>query len=100
MPFAPGGQPPPLAAQIAQRGGAIAFDDHAHIVEGTIGPVAALSQRVLARMLRRVPAAGREVEAAHERHAVVDHDHLLVMRRAQRMARVHLEVEARMKPEA
>jgi len=51
---------------------------------------------VVGAVLRRVPAACREIEAADERDRVIDHDDLLVMRRTERMAAVEAEVEARM----
>ena len=55
--------------------------------------VGVAAQRLVAGVRARVPAPLREVEAADERDGVVDDDHLLVVRRADRMARVEAERE-------
>ena len=45
-------------------------------------------------MLRRIPAAGREIETSGEGHGIVDDDDLLMMAGEARMAVVEVQVQS------
>ena len=86
---------PALAREIAERGRAVARHHHADVVERRIGLAAMIDAPWVGDAVRaRIPAAAREIIAAHERKRVVDDDHLLMMRRADRMAVVEAEGKA------
>ncbi len=76
---------PALAQQIAQRARRRTFDRHHHVVERRVRRAGHHAVLVLRRVLARVPAARRQIDAAAERDRVVDDHDLLMMRAAGRM---------------
>jgi len=77
------------------RGAAV--DRRLQVVHGLVGrAVRVPAQRVVDRMLGRVPALDRQIDAADEGERVVDRDGLLVVGGADRMLAVEAEMEARM----
>src|SRR5678816_3203132 len=87
----------PLAMrQLAERAGGVAFDDRLHVVKWPVGlAIDVAAQRLIEIMGGRVPAPDGDVEPAGKRHAVVDHDQLLVLRGAEWHGVVEAEIHAR-----
>ena len=81
----PGRLQPALAAQLAERRSGIAVDSHHHVVDGAVQLAARrAAQGLSAGMFPGVPAMPRQVDAADERHRIVDDDDLVMMRAAYR----------------
>ncbi len=85
----------PRARILADRGGRVAVEHRLHVVKRAVRhPACIATARVVGRVRGRIPAFARQVEPADEREPVVDHDELLVMRRAARMRVVEPEADA------
>ncbi|KGD59276.1 hypothetical protein DP49_6626 [Burkholderia pseudomallei] len=89
------GARPALARERADRGRRVAVEHRLHVVKRRVARAVRIdAARLVGRMPRRVPARARQIEAADERDAIVDHDELLVMRRAARVRAVEPEHDA------
>src|SRR5262249_4432551 len=89
------GRPTPsLAHELAERARRIALDHHREIVERRIGRALQHAMLVVGRVIACVPAAAGEIDAAVERHGVVDDHDLLVVRAADRVRVVVAELHA------
>ena len=85
---------PALARELRQRRRRLAVDHRLHVVERRIGRAGEIdAARIVEAMLARVPAPGGQVEPAGERHRVVDHDDLLMLRGAERQVVVEAEAD-------
>ncbi len=86
---------PAGARQRAERVRGIAFDDGLHVMERPVGLAVTIPPQRLVEVVRAgVPAPDRDVEAAGERDAVIHHDQLLMLRRADRHRVVEGETDA------
>ncbi len=98
---APARLQPARSRLLADSGGGVAVEHRVHVVERPVRhAVLVAAARIVGRMRGRVPAGARQVEPADEREPVVDHDELLVMRRAARMRIVEPEPDAAMRAPA
>lgn len=88
---------PAGSAEIADGAARLAFEHHLDVMHRIIGfSVRIAPQLVLGRVLRRVPAARRQIDAPGKGDAVVDADELLVMRSAQRPVAREAKFDLRM----
>ena len=90
----PAERPPPIAHERAERGRRRPVHHRLHFVVRLVGLVAGIQAHgFLHAMLAGVPSMSGEIDPAAERELVVDHDHLLMVRAAQRVAGVEGEVQ-------
>jgi hypothetical protein len=83
---------PALAHQFAERLRRGAVEHCLHVVHRLVRRRVRIAPEQGVRMMRgRVPARTGQVDAAREREPVVDHDELLMMRRAERVLAIELE---------
>ena len=89
-----GGAIPAQTHEVAQRPGGRAVEHHPGIVERRIGFARWIdAPRIVGQMLGGIPASPRQVDAAAECQAFVDHDHLLVMAAADRQDVVEAKLD-------
>ena len=79
------GTTPAVAQQIAQRARGRTFDRHHDVVERRVRRAGHHAVLILRRVLARVPAARRQIDAAAESDRVVDDHDLLMVRAAGRV---------------
>src|SRR5436190_223064 len=74
---------PALARQLGGRTCCLAIDADLRVVHGRVAlAIRAASRRVIDAVLLAVPATNRQVDAADERHSIIHHDQLLMVRSA------------------
>jgi hypothetical protein len=75
--------------------GGITFDDGLHVVEWPVGlAVNVAAQRLVDVVVAGIPTPDRDVEAAGERDTIINHDQLLMLRRADRYRVVEGKTDA------
>ena len=89
-----GGPVPALARQRREAARGFAVEHHHQVVERRVGLAVRHAPRILRQVLRAIPAAHGEVDAADEGERIVDDDDLLVMRARHRMRVVVAQVHA------